>query len=95
MMNGMPSWKDLLTGNELIALHNPILKIIFNDRTGNHNMHITSDGNYYYTCNGGNYTIGRINKYTLSGDSVTSYPIALDMRGLMYNKADGNLYVRI
>ena len=92
MMNGMPSWKDLLTGNELIALHNPILKIIFNDRTGNHNMHITSDGNYYYTCNGGNYTIGRINKYTLSGDSVTSYPIALDMRGLMYNKADGNLY---
>ena len=92
IMNGMPAWKDVVTGNELVALHDPILRIIIKDKIDYHNMHIASDGNYYYTCNGGNYNAGRIDKFTLSGDSVTSYPIALDMRGLMYNKADGFLY---
>jgi hypothetical protein len=92
MINGIPAWKDAPTGNELTPLHEPILSIIFKDDPINHNMHIASDGNYYYTCNGGGYTSGRINKYTLRGDSVTSYPISLDMRGLMYNKSDGHLY---
>ena len=26
MMNGMPAWKDPVTGNELIALHDPVLQ---------------------------------------------------------------------
>jgi hypothetical protein len=56
-------------------------------------MGIVSDGKYLYTCNGGNYTIGRINKYTLTGDSITSYPVAIDMRSIMYNSSDGYLYV--
>jgi hypothetical protein len=93
MVGGLPAWKDISTGNELIALHDPVLEILFKDRTGNHNMGIATDGKYYYTCNGGNYSIGRINKYTLTGDSITSYPVAIDMRSIMYNKADGNLYV--
>jgi hypothetical protein len=93
MVNGMPAWKDVSTGNELLELHDPVLEILFKDRAGNHNMGIATDGNYYYTCNGGNYSVGRINKYTLSGDSITSFPIAIDMRSIMYNKADGNFYV--
>ncbi len=93
MVNGMPSWKDVSTGNELLELHDPVLEILFKDRPGNHNMGIATDGKYYYTCNGGNYTVGRINKYTLAGDSITSYPIAIDMRSIMYNNADGNFYV--
>jgi hypothetical protein len=92
MVNGMPAWNDVSSGNELLALHDPVLEILFKDRTGNHNMGITTDGKYYYTCNGGNYSVGRINKYTLTGDSITSYPIAIDMRSIMYNKADGNFY---
>lgn len=93
MVSGLPAWKNVSTGNELQSLHDPVLEIIFKDRPGNHNMGIATDGYYYYTCNGGAYTVGRINKYTLSGDSVTSYPIAIDMRSIMYNKADGNFYV--
>jgi hypothetical protein len=93
MVDGMPEWKDVSTGNELSELHDPVLEIVFKDRTGNHNMGIASDGKYYYTCNGGNYSIGRINKYTLAGDSITSYPMAIDMRSIMYNKDDGKFYV--
>jgi hypothetical protein len=93
VVDGMPAWKDVSTGNELVELHDPVLEIVFKDRTGNHNMSIATDGRYFYTCNGGNYAVGRINKYTLAGDSITSYPIAIDMRSIMYNKADGNLYV--
>lgn len=93
MVNDMPAWKDVSTGTELVELHDPVLEILFKDRPGNHNMGLATDGKYYYTCNGGNYSIGRINKYTLTGDSITSYPIPIDMRSIMYNKADGNLYV--
>ena len=93
MVSGLPAWKDVSTGNEILKLHDPVLEIVFKDRPGNHNMGIASDGKYLYTCNGGNYTVGRINKYTLTGDSITSYPIAIDMRSIMYNTADGKLYV--
>ena len=74
-------------------LHDPSLTIHFDDNPYNHNMHITTDGSYYYTCNGGNYSNGLINKYTLAGEFVASYPIQLDMRSIMYNKDNGSLYV--
>jgi len=74
-------------------LHDPMQIIHFNDNPVNHNMHITSDGSFYYTCNGGNYTVGAINKYTLEGVFVNSYPMSIDMRSIMYNKTDGSLYV--
>jgi DNA-binding beta-propeller fold protein YncE len=63
-----------------------------------HNAHITSDGKFYYTCNGGTdkdgNPRGKINKYTLSGELVKSYPFKkFDMRSIMYNKSDKHLYI--
>jgi hypothetical protein len=74
-------------------LHDPLFSLSFNDNPTNHNIHITSDGTFYYTSNGGDYTKGKINKYTLSGVFVTSYEIKIDMRSLMYNKTDKYFYV--
>ncbi len=42
-------------------------KISFNDHPETHNMHICSDGNYYYTVNGGKEYNGQISKYDFSG----------------------------
>jgi DNA-binding beta-propeller fold protein YncE len=63
-----------------------------------HNAHITSDGKFYYTCNGGTdkdgNPHGKINKYDLSGEFVKSYPFKkFDMRSIMYNKSDKHLYI--
>jgi len=74
-------------------LHDPSVPFHFDDAPYNHDMHITSDGNFYFTCNGGNYSFGKISKYTLTGEYVTSYDIGIDMRSIMYNKADGSFYV--
>jgi len=71
----------------------PELKIQFDDNAYNHNFHIVSDGTYYYTSNGGSSAKGMINKYDLNGKFIQSYPIALDMRGLMYNTSDKCFYV--
>lgn len=76
-------------------LHDPVLEVQFDDDPYNHNMHITSDGSYYYTINGGASSSGKINKYTLSGNFVQSYPIQIDGRGLSYNKTDGFLYASL
>jgi VWFA-related protein len=77
----------------LNPLHDPILEIQFQDDPYNHNMHIASDGNFFYTVNGGNSAYGKINKYSLAGTFVASYSINLDMRSIMYNRADGFFYV--
>lgn len=63
-----------------------------------HNAQVTCDGKFYYTCNGGTdkdgTPRGKINKYTLSGDFVKSYPFKkFDMRSIMYNKSDKHLYI--
>jgi hypothetical protein len=78
-----------------VALHDPVLAVQFSDNPTNHNMHIASDGAFYYTINGGSVPSGKINKYTLAGVLVASYPIAIDGRGLSYNKADGFLYASL
>mgnify|MGYP000875311477 FL=1 len=67
-------------------------KLIFDDNILTHNMSITTDGPFLYTCNGGVASKGQINKYTLSGYFVESYPIDLDMRGLFYNPKDKHFY---
>ena len=70
-----------------------------NDEPGStHNAHITSDGKFYYTCNGGTgkdgTPNGKINKYSLSGEFVKSYPFKkFDMRSIMYNSKDKHLYI--
>jgi len=81
------------TTSYLAALHDPVFVLQFNDNLSNHNMHIATDGNYYYTCNGGTASIGKINKYSLSGVFIASYPIVIDMRSIMYNKVDKYFYV--
>lgn len=69
--------------------------ITFNESPYNHNMHIASDGNYLYTINGGNTSNGQINKFSLSGALIQTYPIQIDGRGLSYNNADGFLYASV
>jgi DNA-binding beta-propeller fold protein YncE len=56
-------------------------------------MHIASDGQYLYTCNGGKPELGQISTFTLDGMKMGSYDIELDMRSIMYNPADKKLYV--
>lgn len=65
----------------------------FNDEPGTHNMGITSDGEFYYTCNGGKTLEGKISQFSLSGNFMKSYKIDLDMRNIMYNPKDEHLYV--
>ena len=77
---------------DLVPLHEPALEIQFDDDPYNHNMHIASDGDHYYTVNGGDYQYGRINKYTLAGEFVATYDIDLDFRSIMYNPSDGYFY---
>jgi hypothetical protein len=85
----------------ILSLHAQVLRPAFtlNDKPGTtHNAHITSDGKYYYTCNGGTdkdgNPNGKINKYTLTGDLVKSYPFSkFDMRSIFYNPKDKHLYI--
>jgi len=68
-------------------------RIVFKDDPQTHNMHITSDGKYLYTCNGGKSDLGQISKFTLDGVKIASYKTDLDMRSVMYNPSDKMLYV--
>ncbi len=67
--------------------------IYFDDEPGTHNMGIASDGEFYYTCNGGKTYEGKISKYSLNGNFMKSYKFDLDMRSIMYNPKDKHLYV--
>jgi hypothetical protein len=68
-------------------------KITFNEDPRTHNVHITSDGSYYYTCNGGVASKGQINKFSFDGNLVETYDVELDMRSIMYYKKDKSFYV--
>ncbi len=68
-------------------------KVVFKDDPQTHNMHLTSDGFYYYTCNGGKAELGQISKYSLAGIKVASFDIKLDMRSIMFNTRDNKFYV--
>lgn len=67
--------------------------LYFDDEPGTHNMGITSDGEFFYTCNGGKTYEGKISKFSKNGNFMKSYEIDLDMRSIMYNPKDGLLYV--
>ena len=69
--------------------------ISFDEHPYNHNMHITGDGTYYYTINGGNSGNGQINKFDLNGNLLQTYPIQIDGRGLSFNQDDGFLYASL
>jgi 6-phosphogluconolactonase (cycloisomerase 2 family) len=66
---------------------------VFRDTPKTHNMHIASDGQFLYTCNGGRPDDGQVSKFTPDGELVGSYPIELDMRSIFYNSSDHKLYV--
>lgn len=73
--------------------------IAFQDDPYNHNMGLTSDGNYYYTVNGGGAGYGKVNKYDLQGEFIEKFDIAIDMRSIEYfngifyvSSCDGNIY---
>lgn len=68
-------------------------KVIFNENPQTHNMHLTSDGQFLYTCNGGKSEFGQISKYKPDGSRIAAYKIELDMRSIMYNPSDKKLYV--
>jgi len=68
-------------------------RVVFKDNPQTHNMHIASDGQYLYTCNGGKSENGQISKFTLEGSKIGSYKFDLDMRSIMYNASDKKLYV--
>ncbi len=68
-------------------------KVFFQEHPRTHNVKLTTDGEYLYTCNGGKAHEGMINKYTLNGQLLESYDIYLDMRSIMYNTKDKALYI--
>ena len=68
-------------------------KMKFEDQPRTHNAHIATDGNYYYTVNGGLAYQGQISKFSLTGNYITSYDIDLDMRSIMYNAKDKSFYL--
>ena len=70
-----------------------IPRIVFNENPLTHNMHITSDGQFLYTCNGGKSEFGQISKFTMDGNKTDSYKLELDMRSIMFNASDKKLYV--
>lgn len=78
-----------------VVLYPQVIKpvLTFNDDPLTHNMGIVSDGNYYYSINGGVTHKGQINKYSFYGKLIESYEISLDMRGVFYNVKDKKFYV--
>lgn len=77
-----------------VILSPPVLTISFPDQSNLHNMGIASDGFFYYTCDGGNAAAGRISTFDLSGNLVRRVACNLDMRALLWNRADGLLYAK-
>ena len=68
-------------------------KITFQEDPLTHNVHIASDGEYYYTINGGRSNKGQINKFSFSGKLLDTYEMMLDMRSIMYNSKEKKFYI--
>jgi len=69
--------------------------VTFNDNPTTYSMHLCTDGEFYFTINGGVAKDGKISKFKLNGEFVESFPINQDMRSIMYNKKDKSLYINI
>lgn len=72
----------------------PVLMISFPDAIAMHNFSITSDGEYYFTTNGGNASNGQINIYDLNGGFVQTVSANIDARAILYNADDGEVYIK-
>lgn len=82
-----------LTMNFWLLAQTSMPVMVFKEDPLTHNMHIASDGQYLYTCNGGLPDKGQISKFTLTGEKIGSYKFELDMRSIMFNPSDKKLYV--
>jgi DNA-binding beta-propeller fold protein YncE len=82
-----------IIGQSNAQVFKPVISFLENPIS--YSMHICSDGFYYYTVNGGGVgaKVGKIFVYTMEGKFIDSYPLELDMRSIIYNKKDKNLYV--
>jgi len=65
--------------------------VTFSENPGNHNMGICSDGNDYFTFNGGAEESGTIRQYNSRFEKIGEYKINLDMRSGFFD--NGWLYV--
>ncbi|MGD8394911.1 MAG: hypothetical protein PVF43_05510 [Candidatus Eiseniibacteriota bacterium] len=72
----------------------PVLILQFPDTILMHNMSLTSDGNYYYTANGGNASNGMINTYDLAGNPVNSVSCTIDSRAIMCDVSTGDVFIK-
>lgn len=70
---------------------NPVIS--FSEDPDSYCMHICSDGQYYYTINGGVAEQGKVFKYNLDGTFIAKYPLRMDMRSIMYSRKDKSLYI--
>jgi hypothetical protein len=91
-------WVDILlcliAFNGIVRAQQVLLpSVVFKENPLSHNMHITSDGKFLYTCNGGRAELGQVNKLKRDGTLVAGFPLKLDMRSIMYNASDKKLYV--
>jgi hypothetical protein len=83
----------LLAFNANVKAQILIPKITFEENPQTHNVHIVSDGEYYYTCNGGRSNKGQIQKFSFNGRLLDTYEVLLDMRSIMYNQKTKTFYV--
>lgn len=74
-------------------IYDPIITIPDNPVT--YSMHLCTDGKFYYLINGGVAKDGKISIVKVDGEFVKSYPLAQDMRSIMYSKKDKSLYINI
>jgi len=50
-------------------------KIVFKENPQTHNIHLTSDGQFLYTSNGGKSELGQISKFKPDVTKIASYRI--------------------
>lgn len=81
--------------NSLVDIHEPVLEVVLNEHPYNHNMSITSDGDFYYTINGGGTSVGQIQKFDKDTALVATYPIPIDGRGFVFNRSDNTFYASL
>lgn len=68
-------------------------EIQFSEHPGTHNVHLCSDGKFFYTVNGGKAFEGKISQFDKNGILIGEFPVELDMRSIMYNPGDKHFYV--
>ncbi|MBK7028332.1 MAG: hypothetical protein IPH45_03595 [Bacteroidales bacterium] len=77
----------------LLTAQTSMPEIVFKEDPLTHNMHIASDGEFLFTCNGGVADKGQVSIFRLNGEKIGSYSFPLDMRSIMYNPSDKKLYI--